>query len=244
MKRAPATVLVGLLSWSCAAEADRPIVYAAASLRDAVAEIARAFEEATGEAVVLDVAASNVLAHQILATDRGGVFLSADEEQMDLVERAGLVLEGTRRSLLSNELVVVVPSGDGEGWDPAAFGGRLALARPDVVPAGRYARAWLEELGHWARLEPAVVPAIDVRAALALVEAGAVDAGIVYATDAARSDRVRVVRRVTDGPPISYALGVLRGATEPELALAAYLGGPEAARVFERHGFRVRQEGG
>jgi len=227
----------------------RPVelsVYAASSLGDALAAMAPACERATGTRLVFNFAASNLLARQILAAGKADLFLSADEDWMDVVARAGLVDEASRRTLLSNRLVVVGPAGPGpevEGPGDLARPGfrRLSIAQPEAVPAGRYARAWLMSAGVWGRVEDRVVPALDVRAALAAVESGAADAGIVYATDAAISRRVRVLYRVPDGdgPRIRYPVAAMAGG--PRLsasrAVVAWLAGAEAARVFERYGF-------
>jgi molybdate transport system substrate-binding protein len=115
----------------------------------------------------------------------------------------------------------------------------VSLANPEAVPAGRYARAWLEGQGLWACVAERVVPGSDVRAALAVVESGAAPAGVVYATDAATSRRVRVALVVPReaGPPIAYSLALLDGAVQPAAALYSFLKGPEAAAVFTRHGF-------
>jgi molybdate transport system substrate-binding protein len=232
-----------------AAEPVELTVYAAASLRDVLQELAPAVERATGTRLVFNLGASNDLARQILAANRADLFFSADESWMDRVAAAGLVDAGSRRSPLANRLVVVVPadsptqiSAAGDLAAPAIR--RLALANPEAVPAGRYARAWLEARGVWDDVAGRVVPALDVRAALAAVESGAVEAGIVYRTDAAASTRVRVAYAVPDGegPRVSYAIAALR--PRPHLAAAraaaAWLCGPEAAAVFERFGFIPR----
>ena len=224
-------------------------VYAAASLRDVLQELAPAIERATGTHLVLNLGASNDLARQILAANKADLFFSADEGWLDRVAEAGLVDTGSRRSPLSNRLVVVVPAGsdlriDGAAALAAPAVRRLALANPDAVPAGKYARAWLEAKGAWAAVAERVVPALDVRAALAAVASGAVEAGIVYRTDAAGSTRVRVAYVVPEGegPRITYALAALRSRPnlEESRAVVAWLCGPEAARAFERFGFVVR----
>ena len=125
----------------------------------------------------------------------------------------------------------------------AAELGRIALADPEAVPAGRYARAWLEALELWPALESRIVQALDVRAALALVESGAVGAGLVYRTDVVHSTRVREVLAAegAGAPRVVYPVAVLRDAREPERAreFLAFLSSPEARAVFERHGFRL-----
>lgn len=224
-------------------------LYAAASLRDALQELAPALERATGASMVLNLGASSDLARQIVAANRADIYFSADEAWMDHVAKAGLVDAGSRRSPLSNRLVVVVPADStlevGAAADLASPSvRRLSLAQPETVPAGKYAKAWLESQGRWEAVAERVVPALDVRAALAAVESGAVEAGVVYSTDAAISDRVRVAYEVPEsaGPQISYALAAL--AERPHLDVArtvvAWLAGPRAAPVFERFGFVAR----
>ncbi len=228
------------------------VVYAAASLRDALAELAPAFEAREGTEIVFNFGSSGDLARQIVAGNRADLFFSADEAELDRIERAGLVVPGTRVALLSNQLVVIEPAGAApalftDPFDPQQLAdervGLLSLAQPETVPAGRYARAWLEARGVWSRVEGRVLPGVDVRAALAAVESGGARAGIVYRTDATRSPRVRVVYEVpiAEGPPISYPLVVLArsGAGGNAGKLATYLASSGAAAVFERHGFIV-----
>ncbi|MEO8196028.1 MAG: molybdate ABC transporter substrate-binding protein [Thermoanaerobaculia bacterium] len=240
---------------SSALRAAEPVevqVYAAASLREVLEELTPAVERATGTRLVFNLGASNDLARQIIAANKADVFFSADEGWMERVAEAGLVDAGSRRSPLSNQLVVVVPADSSlpihsaqDLASPAVR--RLALANPEAVPAGKYARAWLEASGQWQAVAGRVVPALDVRAALAAVESGAVEAGIVYRTDAALSQRVRVVYAVPEGaaPRIAYALAALgeRPNLEVARAVVVWLGGPEAAPVFERFGFIVRAPG-
>lgn len=224
-------------------------VYAAASLRDALEELSPALERATGARPVLNLGASSDLARQIVAANRADLFFSADPAWMDHVAAAGLVDADSRRAPLANRLAVVVPADSplaiGSAADLARPGiRRLSLADPEAVPAGKYARAWLDARGIWRRVEARVIPALDVRAALAAVESGAADAGIVYRTDAAVSKRVRVALEVpeSEGPPITYVLAALRDRPHLELARAAvaWLCGPEAVAVFERLGFVAR----
>jgi molybdate transport system substrate-binding protein len=229
------------------------MVYAAASLRDALQDLAPRCGESLGVRLVFNFGASNDLAHQIEAGNKADVFFSADEGWMDRATEAGLVDTGSRRSPLSNLLVVVVPKDSSLTIRSASDLGvpavrRLSLANPEVVPAGKYAKAWLENVGAWERVRDRVVPGVDVRAALAAVESGAVEAGILYRTDAAISGRVRVAFEVpgAESPAISYALAALR--ERPYLAHARrvveWLCGPQAGAVFQRRGFIVRNPPG
>ncbi len=223
-------------------------VYAAASLRDALGAIAPVCEGRTGTRLIFNFGASNDLARQIVAADKAEVFLSADEGWMDKVAEAGLLDADSRRSLLSNRLVVVVPSDStlsiGSAADLAADAvKRLSLANPDAVPAGKYAKAWLEQAGAWGKVRERVVPATDVRASLAAVEAGAVDAGVVYRTDAAIAKRVKVAWTVpeSEGPKISYPIAAMKNGPRHDLArrVVDCFEGKEAHDLFERFGFVV-----
>jgi molybdate transport system substrate-binding protein len=222
-------------------------VSAAASLSESMRELAGLWRAGGGEPVVLNLGASSALALQIEKGAPADVFVSADEAQMDRLEAAGRVVESTRRALLANRLVVVVPADaaapPAQASDLAADGvRRLALADPALVPAGVYARRWLEGLGLWPRLRPRVVPLENVRAALAAVDSGDADAAVVYATDARVARRARIAFEVpeAEAPPIRYPAAALRDAAAPEAAAAfvRFLASPAASAVFERHGFR------
>ena len=223
-------------------------VFAAASLTDALQEIAAAYEKETGERLVLNLGASSTLARQIQEGAPADLFLSADEEKMNSLERKKLLLPGTRKSVLSNTLVVVVPddsslriTGLKDLASPAIRA--LALAEPRSVPAGIYAKESLGRADVWSKVIDRVVPTENVRAALAAVASGNVDAGIVYKTDARIAQRVRVAYEVprAEGPAISYPFAVVAGSRRPAAArkLLAYLESPKAAAVFRKHGFLI-----
>src|SRR5712692_5892100 len=224
-------------------------VYAAASLRDVLEQLAPACEEAVGAHLVFNLGASNDLARQIEAGNKADVFFSADEAWMDHVARAGLVDAESRHSLLSNRLVVVglketplnVQSArDLVGPDVR----RISLADPEAVPAGKYAKAWLEKVGFWDGLRDRVLPGLDVRAALAAVESGGAEVGVVYRTDAAMSKKVRVVYEVPEGegPRISYPVAAMRDRPRLDVArrVVAWLSEPAVATTFELYGFIVQ----
>lgn len=220
-------------------------VFAAASLSDSLEEIIDLFEAShPGARVVPQFGASNDLARQILAGAPDHLFVSADERQMDRVASSGWIEKGWRRDLLSNQLVIVeganVPSRIRGPKDLEAVD-RIALGDPQAVPAGVYARQYLEKLGLWERLAGRVVPTLDVRAALAAVASGNVDAGFVYRTDASLEKRVRIAFEVPreEGPRIVYPLALVRGGSEEARALYRFLFSAEARAVFERHGFMV-----
>ena len=243
-RRSFVTALATLLAAaSTGAAGEEIVVFAAASLADALREIGEAFEARTGHRVVLSFGGSNDLARQIRAGAPAEVFVSASTERMDEVERAGLVRTGDRVDLLSNRLVVVVPVTAATALATAedlVGVRRLALGDPEAVPAGIYARLWLEKRGLWERVRERVVPTLDVRAALAAVESGNADAGIVYRTDAAISKRVRVALEVpaAEAPRIVYPAALLTALRGPAARVFyEHLRSPEAREVFERLGF-------
>jgi molybdate transport system substrate-binding protein len=238
-------------------------VFAASSLRESCEEIGKLWDAQhraavpaiEGERLEFNFGASNTLAEQIVASHAADVFISADSAQLEVVRRAGLVVTVGRSGWLSNQLVVVVPaSRDDVRIETAADLTRpefakLSLANPEAVPAGKYAKAWLESKGAWMDVERRVVPGLDVRAALAAVESQACDVGIVYSTDAAITDKVRVAFRVplAEGPKIEYAIASLSGDPTSNTSsdrrfgseLVDFFMGDEARRVFQRRGFIV-----
>lgn len=240
-------LLALLLTFASPALADeRILVFAAASTTDALREIGLAFTKEHGKAVDFAFGGSSDLARQAVAGAPADAFLSADAAKMDQVEKAGLLQKGSRVDLLSNRLVVVVPvDSKRKVASPADLREmrRLALADPASVPAGLYAKAWLEKAGLWKVVEARVVPALDVRGALSAVEAGRVDAGVVYATDAAMSKRVRVEFFVPEqeGPRIVYPVAALARGKDSEGGrdFVRFLRGDTVRGIFERYGFTV-----
>ena len=221
-------------------------VYAAASLTEVMKEIATAYEKESGDKLQFNFGASNLLERQIEEGAPADLFLSADEAKMDALEKKELLLPGTRRSLLSNLLVIVVASGALTAPKSAVDLARpeykkLALADPQSVPAGIYAREYLQELKLWERVKNKVVPTENVRGALAAVESGNVDAGIVYKTDALISKKVKVAVEISaaEGPKISYPVAVTKFSRQPERAkkFVDYLAGAAARTLFEKFGF-------
>ena len=239
-----------MLEWmALAATLSTVRVFAAASLTDSLEEIIPLFEAAnSGARVVPQFGASNDLARQILAGAPAHLFLSADERQIDRVAAGGWIERGWRRDLLSNQLAIVEAKAAAaivRGPSDLERVERIALADPEAVPAGVYARQYLEKLGLWERLRSRVVPTLDVRAALAAVASGNVGAGIVYRTDAILEPRVRVAFEVPrdEGPRILYPLALIRGdAGEPARAFFRFLESPEAEAIFERNGFVVLRQ--
>ena len=224
-----------------------PITVAAAvSLSEVLEAIARAYVAAGGGAVRFNLAGSNVLARQIVNGAPADVFISADEAQMDVVDKAGAVLAGSRRDLVANQLAIVATP---ERVDfvrrefARAPGGiwRLAIGDPAAVPAGVYARRYLEQRGLWSAYEPRIVPTTNVRAALAAVETGSVDAAIVYVTDlaAARTAVLALAVPAAEGPRIVYPGAVLASSRQQAEArkFLAFLRQSAAAAIFARHKF-------
>ncbi len=221
-------------------------VFAAASLSDALREIAGPYETASGDKLHFNLGASSTLARQIKEGAPADVFFSADEAKMDDLAKAGLISPDTRRTLLSNTLVIVVNVDGGPAIAaPSDLAkptlGRIALAEPQTVPAGIYAKEYLEKAGLWEKVIHKIVPTENVRACLAAVESGNVDAGIVYKTDALISKKVKIAYEISvaEGPKISYPLAVMKESKNAEAArkLAAYLASPAARTVFAKYGF-------
>jgi len=245
MRRCIAAALLFGTAWIAAADPpDELLVFAAASLTESMQDLGRAFEAKTGTKVTFSFGGSSDLARQIEAGAPADVFFSADTARMDALEKAGLVQAADRREFLSNALVVVVPS-DSTAKIASANDllklPRIALADPAAVPVGVYTKKWLTGLGLWERLEPKIVPTLDVRASLAAVESGGVPAAIVYRTDAAIAKKARIALAVQDGPPILYSVAPLRAAKNPSGARAfvEFLRGTAGREEFTRRGFLV-----
>lgn len=225
-------------------------VFAAASLTDSLKEVAAAYEKESDDKIVFNFAASSTLARQIEAGGPADIFFSADEAQMDRLEKKGLIDPATRKSRLSNSLVVVVPSDSTLQIKSAsdltnASVKQIALADPRAVPAGVYAKGWLTRQQLWPALEPKVVPTENVRAALAAVASGNVELGVVYKTDAAISKNVKIAYAVprADSPDISYPMALVKDSKQPAAAgkFLGYLSSEEAGQVFTRFGFLLRE---
>ena len=232
-----AMALIGLPAY---AQPGSLVVSVAASLHEALVEIAESYRAQTGVTVALNTGGSNTLARQIVEGAPAGLFLSADDVQMDVVEKAGRIVAGTRTRLLTNELAIVVPESPRSTvtLEQVLDGriNRLAMGEPSAVPAGVYGRRFFERRGAWPRVQPRVVPFPTVRAVLAAVEAGRVDAGVVYRTDA-MSARVRVIAQAAD-PDIVQPVAVIAGPMAQEARrFLEFLKGDQARAVFKRRGF-------
>ena len=225
--------------------ADALTVSAAISLTEAFADVAAAYRAAGGGPIHFNFAASNVLARQIISGAPVDVFVSADDLQMDVVESAGLLAAGTRVPVVANQLVVVV--GDRAASVTSARDlaapdiRRIAIGDPAAVPAGVYAKAYLERIGVWTRLAARIVPTTNVRAALTAVRNGSVDAALVYATDATTAKGLRVAEVISgpDSPSIVYPAAVVKTTRRAPAAarFLDFLRSPAAQTIFQRHGF-------
>jgi molybdate transport system substrate-binding protein len=228
------------------------MVFAAASLKEAMDEQARQFAANTGDKVIVSYGASNALAKQIEAGAPADVFISADLDWMDYVAGHNLLAPNARFNLLRNTLVLIEPASSRQtlkiapNFGLAAVLGteKLAMANPDSVPAGKYGKSALEKLGVWTSVEKQVVRTENVRAALALVARGEAPFGIVYATDALSDKGVRIVDSFPPDsyPPIVYPAALLASSTSPAAKpLLEYLRSVPARPVWERFGFGLAQ---
>ena len=234
------------LAWPAAAQS--VTVFAAASLTTALHDVAQRYREAGGGTIRFSFAASSTLAKQIESGAQADVFIAADEPWMDYLQARKLIEQSTRTSVLGNALVLITPAARraavaiATGFPLAAMigDGRLATGDPAHVPVGRYAQQALTALGVWDAVAPKLARADNARAALLLVERGEAPFGIVYATDAAASDKVHVAGTFPAGThaPVSYPMAIVAGRDRPEVRrLFAFLTSPPALDAFRRAGF-------
>jgi molybdate transport system substrate-binding protein len=227
-------------------KADEVEVFAAASLTDALKEIAADYQKTNGDVIKFNFAASGVLDTQIKAGAPADIFFSADELKMDDLAKQGLIAKETRNDLLANSLVIVVPSDSSatltsatQLTDPKFK--KIAIGETRSVPAGIYAKEYLTKLNVWPQIEAKAVPTENVRAALAAVESGNVDAGIVYKTDALNSKKVKIAYEVpiAEGPSITYPAALVQGSKQTVAAkkFLDYLSEPSSLKTFEKYGF-------
>jgi molybdate transport system substrate-binding protein len=224
-------------------------VFAAASLSDALSDVGRAYQAKTGTMPALSFAASSTLARQIEASRGADVFISADTDWMDYLDSRGLIAHETRKNLLGNKLVLIAPAGANVSLAIAPHfdllgalnGGRLSIADPDSVPAGKYARTALATLGVWNSVVNRTVNAENVRVALSYVARGEAPLGIVYATDAYGEKSVRVVATFPDNThaAIVYPAALTRDAAPDAGRFLDFLSGPQAAAIFQKYGFII-----
>jgi molybdate transport system substrate-binding protein len=246
-----AVVAAAVSGLPLAAQAEDVTVFAAASLKNALDEVAAAYKEKTGKAVLISYAGSNALAKQIEEAAPADIFFSADLAWMDYLEERDLIRKDTRQTLLGNAIVLVAPADAAtaitidKGVDLAgALGpdGKLAMANVDSVPAGKYGKAALEWLGVWDSVAPHVVQADNVRAALAFVATGEAPLGIVYQTDANSEPKVAVVGTfpADSHPAILYPVAMTASSQNPDArAFFDFMRSDDAAPFYEEQGFTV-----
>ena len=249
-RAAAAAIVLMALSPFQATQAQDVVVFAAASLTNALDEAGQLFERQGGAHTKISYAASSALAKQIESGAPADMFISADLDWMDYLEQHHLIQTATRKNLLGNRLVLVAPAeSDAKaeikpGLDLVGLlkGGRLAMADPDSVPAGKYGKAALEKLGVWNSVRAAVAPAESVRVALLFVSRRETPLGIVYATDAAADPRVKIVGVFPPDthPPIIYPAALTADSKNASAArLLEFLGSAAAKPIFEKQGFTV-----
>jgi molybdate transport system substrate-binding protein len=240
---------LGLILSVSFARADEVEVFAAASLTDVLKDLAATYEKSGGDHIIFNFAASSTLDMQVKAGAPADLFFSADEAKMDDLAKQGLITPDTRKDLLSNRLVIVVPGDSTVTLTSAAQLAdpkfkKIALGQPQSVPAGIYAKQYLQIIGIWPQVESRVIPTESVRAALAAVETGNVDAGIVYKTDALHSKKVKIAFEVpvAEGPAITYPIAVVSASKHAAAAkkFLDYLGEPGSLKTFEKYGFISR----
>lgn len=251
VRRVVAVALCALALTAAPASAGGIVVFAAASLKNALDEAAATFTAETGTDVTLAYAGSSALARQIEAGAPADVFISANVAWMDWLAARERIVHASRRDLLGNRLVLIavgrgspqIALEPGATLDTRLDEGRIAMALVDAVPAGIYGKAALTALGAWDALAPRVAQADNVRAALALVARGEAPYGIVYATDAAATDDVTVVAEfpAASHPPIVYPAAVVAETADAAAAaeFIAFLASDAARPLFERQGFTV-----
>ncbi|PKB87000.1 molybdate ABC transporter substrate-binding protein [Ewingella americana] len=248
---AGSVLVAGLVTQAQAA--DKVTVFAAASLTNAMQDIAAQYQKEKGVQVVSSFASSSTLARQIEQGAPADLFISADQQWMDYSISKQQIVENTRYTLLGNELVLVaakaskidkVEIDDKTQWTKLLGDSRLAVGDPDHVPAGIYAKEALQKLGAWSTLEPKLARASDVRGALALVEREEAPLGIVYGSDAIASKKVKVVGTfpASSHKPVEYPMAIVKDHEKPEVrAFYDYLKTPAASAIFKQYGFAPKE---
>ena len=250
-------LIAGFVAWSVSlgwipptsAQSGDIVVFAAASMKDALDSINAQWQAETGKKAVISYASSAVLAKQIEQAAPADIFISADTDNMDYVQKRDLIKPESRVDLLGNRIVLVAEKNSkitlkiAPGFDLAGALGANRLAMADVasVPAGKYGKAALENLKVWPSVENKVVQAENVRAALLLVSRGESPLGIVYATDAAADPSVKVVDTfpTSSHPPIIYPVALTKTAKPEAQAFIAYMESAKAKPLYEKQGFSV-----
>jgi len=250
-----AVLLLGAGIVSAGAQNKDVLIFAAASLKNALDDVAAQWQRETGKKVAISYAASNTLVRQIEQGAPADIFMSADLDWMDYGQRKDLIKVETRSNLLGNRIVLIAPKDSRisvniePGLDLAAMlkGGRLAMGNVDAIPAGKYGKAALEKLGAWEGVKDKIAQAENVRAALLFVSRGEAPLGIVYQTDAASDPGVKIVGTFPENtyPPIIYPVALTKGSAHPDAqTFLNYIRSPAARPAFERQGFTVLAPGG
>ena len=247
-----AALAIGAVILPCPARAEDegPVVFAAASLKDALDAVNAKWKEESGKKATISYAASSALAKQIEQGAPADTFVSADEDWMDYLATRKLIKPETRFDLVGNKLVLIAPKDSkltatiGSGFPLASLlgDGHLAMADTASVPAGRYGKAALEKIGVWDAVKNRIAQAENVRAALSLVSRGEAPLGIVYATDAKADPKVKVLDVFPESThaPILYPIAITASSTNKEApAFLSYLKTAAAQSVFETQGFKV-----
>ena len=242
------TVLSFLILCPAYARADEILVSAAASLTDVLKEISNGYQSKSKHTVRFNFGPSNGLARQIEEGAPADIFFSADLPQMEALDKNGRLESGTRKNLLSNQLVIIVPA-DSKlvlSLPKDLLKGevkKIALAEPSSVPVGVYTSKYLTDEGLWDQVKPKIVPVQDVRATLASVESANVEAGFVYKTDAAVSKKIKIVYEVPidKGPKITYPVAIVKESKRKDAArdFMNYVTTSSAKALFKKHGFVI-----
>jgi molybdate transport system substrate-binding protein len=249
-----AALLLAASSEPTEAQGSDVVVFAAASLKNALDAVNAQWRKETGKKAVISYASSSALAKQIEQGAPAQMFIAADLDWMDYLAAKSLIEPDTRSNLLGNRIVLIAPKDKAQpveikpGFDLAKLlgDGRLSMANVDAVPAGKYGKAALEKLGVWAGVSSRIAQAENVRAALLLVSRGEAPAGIVYQTDAAADPNVKIIGTFPEDthPPIIYPIALTASATHPDAAaLLAYIASDKARPLFEAQGFTVLHRG-
>ena len=259
MGRIAGLAAAALLAWgppqsTAQAQGNDLVVFAAASLKNALDAVNAEWQKETGKKAAISYAASSALAKQIEQGAPAQMFISADLDWMDYLAGKNLIKPDTRSNLLGNRIVLIAPKDKAQpvdikaGFDLAKIlgDGRLSMANVDSVPAGKYGKAALEKLGVWQSVSAKIAQAENVRAALLLVSRGETPAGIVYQTDAAADPNVTIIGTFPEDthPPIIYPIALTAEASHPDaMAFLAYIKSAKAKPIFEAQGFTVLSRG-
>jgi len=248
-KSLSAVAVLFILAWKQSnAWAEEIIVSAAASLTDVLKEISAGYQSKSKNTVRFNFGPSSGLARQIEEGAPADIFFSADLPQMEALQKKNLIEPGTQKNLLSNQLVIIVPADSKLAISSPkdllkAEVKKIALAEPSSVPVGVYSSKYLTDEGLWEQVKPKIVPVQDVRATLASVESGNVEAGFVYKTDAAISNKVKIAYEVPieKGPKITYPVAIVKESKKKDAArdFMNFMLSPASKALFKKFGFVV-----